>query len=629
MTFAPSPPSRSHSHSRNASTPVAQCTPPALRARSGTVESSSHTFGTPTAQAQKVIARGYGLSPPPPFQPAQNWGGAGRPGGEGKHRKRPSPLRLQTTNLVPALEAVSPSEPTPTPTPQSHLPAPTKLERRRSRSTGDLGGHVAASEHQQGTSLTPTPTPTPTHRVSRSESSTQVLLGHSHVGAVEGKERDRQVYTPASSMLSTPASEKTVTAAFPAPASGTRFENVPLPWSTHPLTSLLPSLPRRYLPRALSQLVNTAPVILSPDKLASLSSEQTRLGLELDRLKVKHTKLSQYRDKFLLRLAAAGTIDQVQGLQSAIARVDRVARQIFICNDQIRQMDILQRDHEVGVLLWAIQGEREEVAAVPTTQVDTAAGVVAEPVPDIPRVEVTRATIFDLEPSSDNPSSTPSQPEPEQQAQADVEEQQARGTEKEEVVEILASPADDPTLTPSTPTVTKPEKPVSAISIALSPTNLGGFPLPPARVTTALAPPPPAGPRSLTLQVEADSDLPWTPHSIISPSCDNDDSARASITILPPDHESPVEVTQPEMPHTPMRSEQGHHHPESHATLVPVPAVPAPLPLRTRRSKPELSVIIPAAPSSPAAPLLFRSRMFTPRLKPHRGARAKGRAHCV
>lgn len=49
----------------------------------------------------------------------------------------------------------------------------------------------------------------------------------------------------------------------------------------------------------------------------------------------------------------------VQGaVEDSIKRVDRVARQIYICNDQLRQMEIMKRGHELGVLFWALHQDR-------------------------------------------------------------------------------------------------------------------------------------------------------------------------------------------------------------------------------------------------------------------------------
>lgn len=160
-----------------------------------------------------------------------------------KHRRRPSRLTLRTTNLL----ELQPGETTPTsqnqissttapyltplenPHPASATTQRTKnaRERRRSRSTGGLESLLL----RQGN-----------HRASRSESrklaAFPVEVGGSDTEA-------REVYTPASVLSVTSiVSDATIS---PNKPTGSRFDNVPLPWSTQPLSTLLPTLPVDYL----------------------------------------------------------------------------------------------------------------------------------------------------------------------------------------------------------------------------------------------------------------------------------------------------------------------------------------------------------------------------------------------
>ena len=135
------------------------------------------------------------------------------------------------------------------------------------------------------------------HRASRSESH-KLAAFPVKVGGSDTE--SREVYTPASVLSVTSiASDATIS---PDKPIGSRFDNVPLPWSTQPLSSLLPTLPVDYLTNGQEELLLRIPHILAPHTLLSLSLEEDRLQLELERLKVKHTTLSQRRDKLVSRL---------------------------------------------------------------------------------------------------------------------------------------------------------------------------------------------------------------------------------------------------------------------------------------------------------------------------------------
>lgn len=515
---------------------------------------------------------------------------------------------------------VSPGTPTPTPpraglsvlpTDSSDHPSSAiirrkahRRERRRSRSTGDLAAvvttaHVAAAAAQ--------------HRVSRSESAVQ-LDCLPMPPPVQGRS---EVYTPASTLstlsVRTPGSEHTISPEKTS-ASG-RFENVPLPWSTHPLSIVESALPASYLPSALDRLLSTAALVLSPDTFASLSSEETRLQLELDRLKIKHTRLSQHRDKLLAksfaRVQTVGTRDGgaelLRAMQEAVARVDRVSRQIFICNDQIRQMEVLKRDHEVGVLLWATQRAQRQgspsddqgrVKSPSPSASPTDAGEesrqspvdrIENTVSTIPDIQLTRATVVDVSPQDDACEYLNS-PGPVFDHDATY------------IFEVEPQDRSSPTTSAIADAHSAPDRPLSTLSstsLSLSPINLG-FPLPPSRpsflpdIDTSLQVTfDPTPHRSTSLGGCSAGDVLLTPSS----------ANHNHIFIYPPTVAGGQRDI-PDMPYTPLRSEMDHCSASSCSAPAPAPAsagggenderpLPPLPPLRTRRSKPDLSVYIP------------------------------------
>lgn len=215
-----------------------------------------------------MIARDY--ASPPASRPIDNQDTS--PTSSHAHRRRPSKLTLRTTNLS---EAQS-GETTPTPktmkSSSTHGPYLTPLEnchpvsaitrrtrnareRRRSRSTGDLESLLM----RQGN-----------HRASRSES--HKLAAFPVEVDPSSDTESREVYTPAS-MLSVTSVMSDITVS-PDKPTGSRFDNVPLPWSTHPLSSLLPTLPADYLTKAYDELLLRIPHLLAPNTLLSLSSKK-------------------------------------------------------------------------------------------------------------------------------------------------------------------------------------------------------------------------------------------------------------------------------------------------------------------------------------------------------------------
>ena len=420
------------------------------------------------------------------------------------------------------------------------------------------------------------------HRASRSESH-KLAAFPVEVGGSDTE--TREVYTPASVLSVTSiVSDATIS---PDKPIGSRFDNVPLPWSTQPLSSLLPTLPVDYLTNGQEELLLRIPHILAPHTLLSLSSEEDRLQLELERLKVKHTTLSQRRDKLISRLGLqhrSGNITSgLQAVQEVVARVDRVGRQIYICNDQVRQMGVMKRDHEIGVLLWALDQarvEKEKMEVKAFIRVEEERMVV-----QVPDIQLTRATLYE-----DN-------------------------TREDDGYEVLNSPAVEQEEESYAEILSEKERPMSTISIA---SGRFGFPIPPSRPSVI---PPALSPKSESQGHEFDD---------AEKECDYDSSfghepdyqavnrnflLPYNITIYPPTEGLTGTQTYPSSPHTPQGSTESHSA-RGHDRL-PLPLNKRSTPLSARRSKPDLTIPIPRRPSSRRPPPRQTSplRLAAPKLK--------------
>jgi len=507
-----------------------------------------------------------------------------------RHRRRPSELKLtlRTTDL----EEMQSGETTPTPqnsksssstpylTPHEN-PHPASAvndvstkrtrnarERRRSRSTGDLESLMM----RQGN-----------HRTSRSESH-KLAAFPVEVGGSD-TERSNEVYTPAS-MLSVTSiiSDATIS---PDKTTGSRYENVPLPWSTQSLSTLLPTLPWDYLSTGLGEISTQTPHLLAPHTLHSLSSEEDRLRLELERLKVKHTTLSQRRDKLIARLGLqqrSGDITPgLQAIQETVSRVDRVARQIYICNDQLRQMEVMKRDHEIGILLWALERARvdAEVEKMHAGEMkERLADVVKDERMVVPDIQLTRATLYEVE-------STP----------------------EDEGYEVLNSPMVEQEEDSYTEIVPK-ARPLSTISIS---SERFGFPIPPSRPSNLLPVSQIDIDRKCGASIDSsghefdDAETETDPDYDSSFGHDPDLQAVNSsfllpynITIYPPGQGRSTDQVYPSSPHTPhgsTDSHQPHQRDDGH-----LGATRRMTPLSARRLKPGLTIPIPRRPSSRRPP---------------------------
>jgi hypothetical protein len=441
-------------------------------------------------------------------------------------------------------------------------------ERRRSRSTGDLESLLL----RQGN-----------HRASRSESH-KLAAFPVEVGGSDTE--SREVYTPASVLsVTSVVSDATIS---PDKPTGSRFDNVALPWSTQPLSSLLPTLPADYLSNGQKKLLLRTPHILAPNTLLSLSSEEDRLQLELERLKVKHTTLSQRRDKLISRLGVQHRSGDItsgsQAVQEVIARVDRVARQIYICNDQVRQMEMMKRDHEVGVLLWTLNRRVDEETIEDVGVIDgMEEGRMVVQVPDI---QLTRATLYenDYKPEDDG-------------------------------YEILNSPAVEQDEESYADILSEKERPMSTISIA---SGRFGFPIPPSRPSVN---PPVLSPKSDShghefddAETECDYDSSFG-HEPDYQAVNRNFLLPYNITIYPPTQGIAGTQAYPSSPHTPQGSTDSHMT-RGHDRL-PLPLNRRSTPLSARRSKPDLTIPIPRRPSSRRPPPRQTSplRLAAPKVK--------------
>jgi hypothetical protein len=71
----------------------------------------------------------------------------------------------------------------------------------------------------------------------------------------------------------------------------------------------------------------------------------------------KYAKLVEQRDETVrqIQLEPAAVVRIARALEKQISRCDRVARQMYVCNDQIRQMECQMAEHRVGV--WRVGRE--------------------------------------------------------------------------------------------------------------------------------------------------------------------------------------------------------------------------------------------------------------------------------
>ncbi|RXK41136.1 hypothetical protein M231_01539 [Tremella mesenterica] len=295
-------------------------------------------------------------------------------------KHRPVALRLRTSNLTP-----SPSRQI-SPKPRTHVryQSPTKNTGKQPQMLGQRAGSddsnhtVRPSSPPQSFPLRRTESaavlPTREQFIERRRSSStgDALLGLGEKQLAELRALQTPQYIRLTHRRSHSAQSKssllTTTSTISTPSLGTPrrgFESLPLPWSTETAPALRLSLGNstfhKYLDTTLSSLALSTPRLLAPESLRTSISEEGRLRSEMERLKEKYDKLLLQRDKMAVLLQEGTRGDRnalatvVEAMVKITARCDRVARQVFICNDQIRQIELQGEEHIVGTLLLALR----------------------------------------------------------------------------------------------------------------------------------------------------------------------------------------------------------------------------------------------------------------------------------
>ncbi|WVQ74919.1 hypothetical protein IAR50_004527 [Cryptococcus sp. DSM 104548] len=218
------------------------------------------------------------------------------------------------------------------------------LERRRSKSTGDAMEFMRIGKMQRELGEAPKSSALlPLIPEKSSGLSPKKSAGH------QDQVKDKSVSTPASAHTDS------------RPPSPSPFQNLPLPWSTVDLPTITddlgPANIQSLVDYTISQLDTCPPHLLPPAILKNCASEEGRLRAELERLREKYDTLVYHRgslqqqiENSILKVEQTKLHKMVQALRKVGARCDRVARQLFICNDQIRQIEIQGQEHVVGAL---------------------------------------------------------------------------------------------------------------------------------------------------------------------------------------------------------------------------------------------------------------------------------------
>ncbi|WWD02618.1 hypothetical protein V865_000658 [Kwoniella europaea PYCC6329] len=258
------------------------------------------------------------------------------------------------------------SEETIRPSSHPHEQEQIRAERPRSFSTNDIM-NITGLDKLRSIDETPRKQRSqPTFKALRSPPSP--TLGHRHcvTPGLSSAMSDLSA-TPGSQYTSLPTTTST---------SGVKtFDNLPIPWCTKPSSELLAEIgeePYKILiEHSLSDQMVSSPRLLHPVILENSKSEEIRLRAELSRLKEKHFLLVNQRESLTKKIEQGiFKLDQiklhkmVQALGQASRRVDRVSRQIYICNDQIRQIEIEAKEHSVGVVKISLKKRDTELKSL-------------------------------------------------------------------------------------------------------------------------------------------------------------------------------------------------------------------------------------------------------------------------
>ena len=150
------------------------------------------------------------------------------------------------------------------------------------------------------------------------------------------------------------------------PAS--KLENLPLPWSATPIGDLGGVIVAELVADTMTDLTLEPIRMFTPRLLRTSHHERRRLETERHRLLRKYSEQLHVRDGILEQLRATPDGDHpglgrvVASLSKAIERCDRLVRQIYICNDQVRQIEVQQCDHTIGALRMEIESKLAEAS---------------------------------------------------------------------------------------------------------------------------------------------------------------------------------------------------------------------------------------------------------------------------
>jgi hypothetical protein len=301
-------------------------------------------------------------------------------------KKRPTALRLRTSNLTPAASVTS-----------------NQLSPRRMEvGIGRKNTHVRTLQYSKSKKQIAVPTRAPTIAEQVEEEAVEQLgeasssIGTTVPTAPEPPSRPPLKLDikpkgnparpePSATTSQNPTSaappvvkdkEATLTPSESGSSSGTKplpFDNVPLPWNTTSISQLQQDLGEddfdHLIAYTLQHLSTTEPRLLPLSVLRTSASEETRLRNELKRLRSKYETLLRHRDTTLASLATGQVRNEpgaqrraLDTLSRAVGRCDRVVRQIYLCNDQIRQIEIQGEEHVVGALRVALEQNGREIS---------------------------------------------------------------------------------------------------------------------------------------------------------------------------------------------------------------------------------------------------------------------------
>lgn len=147
------------------------------------------------------------------------------------------------------------------------------------------------------------------------------------------------------------------------------FDTISLPWGMSSTIALSQELGPRFdelIAFTLKRLPPAPPRVLRPSVLKTSANEDRRLRVELGRLRAKYDSITHHRDGLIASLGVSDVLSDpsklrktIESMRKAVTRCDRIARQIFICNDQIRQIEVQGEAHVVGILRVALDRAQE------------------------------------------------------------------------------------------------------------------------------------------------------------------------------------------------------------------------------------------------------------------------------